>query len=218
MTYITTAADPEFKVQQCIPKRVKNKSIPVRKQQIEIVEDFIEDHFRDKSTGNLSVIFPDYIRQLENTFREDCSFTESGSKISCNKTPYLDAQIDRTFNFKKQGDEWVLYIYSPKIEYNFFRILLMAIIMTKPRTHLKKLFDMNPVEIYGLAKNEGTEFCQFHEWISLHIEKYITDLQSQPGQIIDMQIAETKNLNPLQTALQVESKTPKWLNPILNLF
>ena len=100
--------------------------------------------------------------------------------ISCTPTrpkmkSCLGGKSTKVFTWQKVENEWVLHIEDQKIEYDFFRILFMAIIMNQPRFFMKKLCEFNPSEIFEQAKNDGIEFCQFHEWISHEIAKCTYD-------------------------------------------
>ena len=63
------------------------------------------------------------------------------------------------FSFKGMDHEWVLQISNQKLEVEYFKVTLLAIVMNQPRFFLKKLCLLDTANIYLKAKNEGIEFC-----------------------------------------------------------
>ena len=134
-------------------------------QYMEIVQEFIQSQFKDqkKHIPKNSQIFSQNSALLKYPYESEkaCQSENRGNKNEQNM-----------FSFKGQDHEWVLQISNQKLEVEYFKVTLLAIIMNQPRFFLEKLCLLDPANIYQKAKNEGIDFCQFHEWLSDHIQKF----------------------------------------------
>ena len=82
-----------------------------------------------------------------------------------------DINVEKQKNLKT-FQKYNLTIADKKLEYQYFKLLVLAKIMSQPFFMTEKLIEQkNPLEMYKRSIHENTNFQQFDEWINNDVRR-----------------------------------------------